>query len=114
MQTGFDALLENAPIGVFRMDLEGRCLFANSKLVQLYGYASGEQLRQHLSDFGHSRYADGLSRRQFFQDLLQDKTGNGGAPQEFALCNPPEVWVREQVQVVRSSTGDPVYFEGYV
>ncbi|MEN9241618.1 MAG: PAS domain S-box protein [Thermostichus sp. DG02_3_bins_51] len=114
MQTGFDALLENAPIGVFRMDLEGRCLFANSKLAEIYGYTSEEQLRQHLSDFGHFLYAEGLGRRQFFQDLLQDKTGNGGAPQEFALRTLPEVWVREQVWVVRNSMGDPVYFEGYV
>ncbi|MCF2970158.1 PAS domain S-box protein [Synechococcus sp. Nb3U1] len=116
MLTGFDVLLENAPVGIFRMDLEGRCLFANPKLAEIYGYASSTHLRRHLSDFGHRFYTNAAGRRHFFRDLLQGQVDDGGSAQEWHLHNRQglDVWVREQVQIGRNTAGDPLYLEGYV
>ncbi len=116
MLAGFDALLENAPIGIFRLDLKGRYLFANSKLAEIYGYASSAHLVRYLSDFGHRLYANAAGRRQFFRDLLEGKVGDAGVAHEFLLHSRKglDLWVREQVQVTRNPAGDPLYLEGYI
>ncbi|MCJ2542422.1 PAS domain-containing sensor histidine kinase [Thermostichus vulcanus] len=116
MLTGFDALLENAPIGIFRLDLEGRCLFANSKLAEIYGYRSTAQLIRHLTDFGHRFYLQASTRSQTLQELLQANPQPSPSPHEFQIRNRQgqTLWVREQIYVVRSKAGDPLCFEGYV
>jgi len=116
MLAGLDVLLENAPIGIFRADLQGRYRFANAKLAEIYGYTSSAHLMRHLSDFGHHLYADAAGRRQFFQDLLAGKVGDGRVAQEFLIHSRKglDLWVREQIQVVRNPAGDPLCFEGYV
>lgn len=116
MLAELDVLLENAPIGIFRVDLQGRYRFANAKLAEIYGYTSSAHLMRHLSDFGHHLYADAAGRRQFFQDLLAGKVGDGRVAQEFLIHSRKglDLWVREQIQVVRNPAGDPLCFEGYV
>ena len=52
-------LMNSMAAGVYGIDLEGNCTFANSACLQMLGYRSEEFLGRNIHRLAHDRYADG-------------------------------------------------------
>ena len=57
--------------GVFITSVQGQYLYANKRLVQIYGFASSEELIHHFTNIGDQLYVDKNSRPQFTKLLKE-------------------------------------------
>ena len=51
-------VLDHAPIGVFRTTPEGRFLYANQALAEMYGYPAQQDLMTSVQDIAAELFAD--------------------------------------------------------
>src|SRR2546430_12269900 len=61
-ETGYETLVEHAPVGIYRSNPEGRFLSVNAALVRVLGYNSAAELLQ--LDMARDVYADAAERRR--------------------------------------------------
>ena len=102
--------LENVPVGVYRTTPDGRILYANPKLADLFGFASVEELKNvDLNDGGIAQ-----DDRTAFKDRVER---DGQLVQNETVWTRPdgsEVHVLESARVVRDEDGSVRYYEGVV
>lgn len=68
-ETPYENLVENAPIGIYRVDDGGDLLYANDTLAQMVGCESAEQLHSEDVELEYTDPADWES----FRELLEEK-----------------------------------------
>ena len=110
-ETRYRQLLDNAPIGIYRTAPCGRILMVNPALVWMLGFGSSDELvgRGVLECGAAPRY----SRDEFKAEL--ERTGEIlGREAEWYTYDGRSIIVRENVRVVRDSSGAVLYYEGTV
>ncbi len=109
---GFDLLLDNLPVGVYRVEPgpEGRVTYANLPLVRMLGYGSREELQatspaylrfSSVEQGGATNLASSLSGEISLCKRLERKNGDS-------------VWVGLSVRTVGDGFGAVAYHEGVV
>lgn len=66
----YRAMIENAPLGVFRATLEGEIRYANEALTDMLGYGSQDEMLEDEAP----RYEDPEDREEFFNALREHGT----------------------------------------
>lgn len=109
----YQAIFNNAPVGIFRSSPEGRFMEVNPALAKMLGYDSPEELIKKVTNISHDVYVDSSRRKEIVSSTLQScqikvfesryKKRDG---QEFdALL---------YLQAVKSEDGETLYLEGMV
>ncbi|MCX7176313.1 MAG: EAL domain-containing protein [Proteobacteria bacterium] len=107
-ETRFKATFENAPVGVVRLDLEGRFLEVNRKLCEITGYNRKEMLGYKIFDITHEQ--DVEPDRRGLADLVAGKIGGFNREIRFVNKNAEAVWLDLSISLVRDKLGEPEYF----
>lgn len=102
--------LENVPVGVYRSTPDGRILYANPQLANLFGVASVEDLKDvDLNEAGIAQ-----DDRTVFKERVERE---GQIVQDETAWTRPDgsvVHVLESARVVRDEDGSVRYYEGVV
>ena len=107
----FRLLFENAQIGIYRTTPGGEIEFANPRLVELLGYASGEELQRR--DLEREGYHPRFARRQFKEALERDGRVIGFEA-AWRRRDGSLIHVRENAHAVTDTEGTVVAYEGTV
>ena len=106
-------LYENAPIGDFSVDMDGRIHDVNKSAVQLLGYARDDLIGRSIIDL----YADTPAGKEKAQQLNQRiRAGEEVYDEEMEMrrADGSSVWVSLTVQLVRDAQGQPIGRRGLV
>jgi PAS domain S-box-containing protein len=107
----FRNLYENSPIGIYRTSPDGKILLANSKIVEMLGYSSYDELAN--INVKQSGYAGDYTRDDFI--FLLEKNGEiTGYETTWHKKNNEIVHVRENAKAIKDSTGKILYYDGTV
>ncbi|MCB0751887.1 MAG: PAS domain S-box protein, partial [Ignavibacteriae bacterium] len=106
----FRSLLENSAIGIFRTTPNGKIIFANSKLVNLLGYKSLEELTQ--IDVPKKIYANPNSKKKI-KTLLEKQDSIKDYLEIFKKKDGTLIHVKENARVIRDeNTNKVLFYEG--
>ncbi|MCB0743852.1 MAG: PAS domain S-box protein, partial [Ignavibacteriae bacterium] len=106
----FRSLLENSTIGIFRTTPNGKVIFANSKLVNLLGYSSLEELTQ--IDVPKKIYANPNSRKKI-KNILEKEDSIKDYLEIFKKKDGTLIHVKENARVIRDeNTNKVLFYEG--
>ena len=111
-EAGFKALVDRAPIGIYRSTPEGRFLSANAALVRLLGYASVADVLG--LDLARDVYTDPAERqrlleRDTYSDSEYDEVEANWKRQDGRLLT-----VQLSVRAVRKAAREVEYYETFV
>src|SRR5256886_2284427 len=111
-ETGYETLVEHAPVGIYRSNPEGRFLSVNAALVRVLGYNSAAELLQ--LDMARDVYADAAERRRLldrdsYTDREYDEVEATWKRQDGRLLT-----VQLSVRAVRNADRQVEYYETFV
>ena len=67
----FRNIFEGAPVGIFQSTVEGRFLSVNSRLAEMFGYASPEHMRTAITGIGGQLFTDPEKRRAIVDRAIE-------------------------------------------
>jgi diguanylate cyclase (GGDEF)-like protein/PAS domain S-box-containing protein len=108
----FKATFENAPVGVVRLDLEGRFLEVNQKLCEITGFRRDQLLGYKALDFTHAD--DVENDKQGLASLVAGKIGVFNREKRIVRSDGAAVWADLSTSLVRDKSGQPEYFVAMV
>jgi PAS domain S-box-containing protein len=108
----YRGIFEGSVDGIFRTDLDGHYLEANSALASIYKYASVADFTEHMVS-ATSLYVD-PQRRQEFRDRIERDGVVTDFESEVRCADGSTVWINENARVVTDAEGRPRYYEGLV
>lgn len=108
----FRLAFENANIGVWLIDLEGRLLRANNRMCQILGYNRDELERLNVNDVTHPQDVD--LPLEFVEGSLAGKTDHITFEKRYIHKQGYVVWANASTSLVRDSFGQPLYFISHV
>lgn len=104
-------LFENSPVGIYRVNPDGRILMANPTLVRMLGYGSFKELA--ASSSKKADYEPTYLRKKIKKRLeKEDKVK--GFEAKWRRHDKTIIHVRENAKAIRASDGSVVYYEGTV
>jgi len=104
-------LFVNSPLGIYRVNAEGRILMANPTLIRMLGYSSFDELT-----------STGQKRRDYepsyLRKKIKDKLGKEGRVRGFetkwSKRDKSIIFVRENAKAINAPDGTLLYYEGTV
>jgi PAS domain S-box-containing protein len=109
----YRSFFENATEGIFQTTPDGRYLICNSALAHIYGYASVDELLEHLTDIEQQLYVYPQRRQEFIEQL-----NTHGVVREFESQvyrqDGSIIWICENARAVYDEQGALLYYEGFV
>ncbi|MEQ8755667.1 MAG: response regulator [Coleofasciculus sp. G1-WW12-02] len=109
----YRSIFENAVGGIFQTTLDGRYLSANPALARIYGYASPDELINHITDVEHQLYVNPSQRREFIR-LVHEQGAVSGFECQVYRRDGSIIWICENSRAVRDHQGAILYYEGSV
>lgn len=101
-------LYANAAIGIYRMTVDGKILFANPHLVRMLGFASFEALAARNAGAG----GPGLKRDTHgFLNLLHGEEEVRGLESKWYKNDGMEIFVRENIRVFYNDDGSVAFYD---
>jgi diguanylate cyclase (GGDEF)-like protein/PAS domain S-box-containing protein len=104
----YRASFECAPIGVSRLDLDGRWLQVNRKLCEITGYSRDEMLGLSFQDITHPE--DIESEAAGIRALILGEIESLDREKRYIRKGGNFVWVQLRTSLVRAASGEPKYF----
>ncbi len=104
-------LFVNSPLGIYRVNAEGRILMANPTLIRMLGYSSFDELT--LSGSKKRDYVPSYLRRKI-KDRLEKEGRVRGFDTKWRKRDKSVIFVRENAKAIRSPDGTLLYYEGTV
>jgi PAS domain S-box-containing protein len=104
-------LVEYAPIGIFRTTPEGRYLMANSRLAEMYGFDSADDLKQSVDDIGAQFYMDQAERAAIRKAVERGEVKRMEVRRRRK--DGSLMWVALSVRAVRDRDGKILHYEGF-
>ncbi|MFZ7112258.1 MAG: PAS domain S-box protein [Desulfatiglandales bacterium] len=108
----YKSIYENAIVGIFRTDKEGRFIEANTTLARMHGFGSVEELLRNAADLGDI-YAKPKNTKTISKTLREKGMARGLDGEIFSRDGHTR-WVRMNVRAERDGKGDILYYEGTV
>src|ERR1017187_5502549 len=109
----YRAIFENATEGIFQSTVQGQYLVANSALARIYGYASPEQMIEHVNSLRTQIYVDPTRQFQFAKAIARDPGVTQFESQVYRKDG-EVIWISETARGVRDANGTLLYYEGTV
>ena len=107
-------LFEFLPIGAYRSNESGVMLRANAALVQLNGYGSEAELLLGVTDIANEWYVVPSRRDEFKALMARDGRVVDFVSEIYRHKSRARCWVRENAHLVRSPSGEVLYYEGTI
>jgi len=104
-------LFVNSPLGIYRVNAEGRILMGNPTLIRMLGYPSFDEL---VSVGGKRRDYEPSYLRKKIKDRLEKEGRVRGFETKWRKRDKTSIFVRENAKAVRSPDGTLLYYEGTV
>lgn len=104
----FRSILENAPIGMALVSLEGRWVETNAALSKIVGYSKQELQNLTFQDITHPD--DLTSDLNYVEQLLGDAITSYQMQKRYICKNGEIVWVSLAASLMRNEHGAPEYF----
>ncbi|QID16810.1 PAS domain S-box protein [Nitrogeniibacter mangrovi] len=108
----FEAIFEQAPVGIAHVSLDGHWLQVNTRLCEIMGYPAEELKRCTFPDIlsPGGRAAAQALRRQMLAGQIERHTEE----RRYVRRDGRVVWVRVRTALVREADGAPAYFVSVV
>jgi len=111
-EASYSALVQQAPLGIYRSTASGRFVSANAALARILGYDSPEQLL--TLDMAHDVYADPEERRRLVeQDTYTDKVYDE-LEATWKKKDGSRIRVQLSVRASRDQEGSVEFYEAFV
>jgi len=107
----FHDLIMDAPLGVYASTPDGRFLFANSTMAQMYGYDSPEEMIQTVTDIT-AMYVD-PSDREEFQCILEAEGKVANNECRMYCKDGSIIWVSRNAKIIRDKDGRTSHYQGF-
>ena len=105
----FRSLYENAAIGIYRTDPDGRILMANPAAVRMLGYETLDELEQR--NLEQEGYEPSYSRRKF-REQIEETDVITGLESAWTQKDGSIIYVRESARAIRDKHGNIKYYDG--
>jgi len=106
-------LFDHAVEGIFITSIEGRYLLVNSRLAEIYGFDSTEELMQHFEDIGSQLYVE-PGRRQEFAAAMQKHGQVLQFESQVRRKDGRIIWISENARWMQDEVSGEPYYEGTV
>lgn len=113
-EESYRRLFERSPVGIYRSSLDGKQLRANPALVRLNGYNSEAELIEGVEDIATEWYVDAKRRSDFAQELEENGVVSQFESEIYRHKTRERIWITEDAYIVRSNTGEALFYEGMV
>jgi len=110
---GNPVFFDDVVVGIFRSTEEGRYVYANHRLAELYGYDSPAQLIEAIGDIEGQLYVE-PEQRDLFLKLIQQQGRIEQFESEIFRRDGSRIWISETARTVRDESGRVLYYEGTV
>ena len=110
---GRKVFLERAPVGIFQSTPEGKYVYANQRLAEIYGYESPEELITGIQNIAREVYADPAQREEVMA-LLKVKGWVEDYETERIRKDGERIWVSTSIRAAADPAGETVLYDGYV
>ena len=107
------SVFDEVVVGIFRTSKEGKYIYANQRLAELYGYGSSEELIKAIGDIEGQLYVD-PNQRELFLELIQAQRRIEQFESEIFRKDGSRIWISETARVVRDKDSKPLFYEGTV
>ena len=104
----FRATFEQAAVGMAHVDLDGRWLHVNEKLLEIVGYGREELLGLTFQDITHPDDLD--ADLDHLRRLLAGEMETYSMEKRYFRKDGSIVWIELTVSLVRNASGKPAYF----
>ncbi|HOW55527.1 MAG TPA: PAS domain S-box protein [Syntrophorhabdaceae bacterium] len=104
-------LFDNSPIGIYRIDQDGRILMANPALIRMMGYASYDEFSS-VRSFKKSCEPTYLGKK--IKDRLEKEGRIRGFEARWKLPDGSVIYVSENARAIKDDDGKTLYYEGTV
>ncbi len=108
----YRSIFEGSVDGIFRTDLEGRYIEANSALARIYKYESIQDFYDHMGT-AKSLYVD-PARRDQFRELIERDGLVKDFESEVHCADGSTIWIDETARVLKDDSGHAAFYEGLV
>lgn len=105
------ALVKNAPVGIFSSMPDGRYLHLNQKMADIFGYSSPEEMKERVRDVYVDIYVD-PNDRFLISEELQHVGSVVGRELEVKHADGEKRWISLSLRKARDESGEEV-FEGF-
>lgn len=110
----YRALFDNSLIGIYRSSVDGRMIEANQALTRFNGYESKEEFLASVTDIAAEWYVEPGRRQDFQRELEEHGRVTNFESEVYRHKTRERVWISENAQAVRDSSGKILYYEGTV
>ena len=98
--SGNPEVFDDVVVGIFRTTEEGRYIYANHRLAELYGYESPEQLIEAIGDIEGQLYVES-KQRDLFLKVIQRQGRIEQFESEIFRRDGSRIWISETARTVR-------------
>ncbi|MDX2097478.1 MAG: adenylate/guanylate cyclase domain-containing protein [Leptolyngbyaceae cyanobacterium bins.59] len=109
----YRSIFENSTEGIFQATQEGKYLNVNPALARIFGYDSPEELMNSIANIGRQLYVK-PERRDELRVYLQQFKEITGAESEVYRKDGSQIWISENVWIVKDTNDNFSYYEGTV
>ena len=106
-------VFDEVVVGIFRSSKEGKYIYVNQRLAELYGYGSSEELIKAIGDIEGQLYVDS-NQRELFLELIQAQGRIEQFESEIFRKDGSRIWISETARIVRDNNNKPLFYEGTV
>ncbi|MFQ6109658.1 MAG: PAS domain S-box protein, partial [Candidatus Aminicenantales bacterium] len=107
----YRSFVENSVIGFYRAAPDGRLFMVNPSLVKMLGFSSFEELEKWNSE---KKWMAGRFSRPAFREKIAQNGQIAGLETAWLKPDGTDIYVRENVRVIRDAKNKILYYEGTV
>jgi diguanylate cyclase (GGDEF)-like protein/PAS domain S-box-containing protein len=107
IELDFEAIYEQAAVGITRVDLDGVLTGVNQKFCEMLGYAREELLGRHVREITHP--ADYGQGERYRGAVIRGERRSASGEKRFVRRDGSVLWARRTMSVARDSSGRPLY-----
>lgn len=108
----FRLAFENANIGVWLIDMDGKLLRVNHRMCEILGYTAAELEQLNVNDISHPQDID--VSLDFIQRSLEGQLDHIDFEKRYLHKQGHIIWANTSTSLVRDPNGEPLYFISHV
>lgn len=105
----YRTLIENIPIGLYRMTPDGHFLDVNAALMQMLGYADRDEL---VATDTRTLFVDPDDQGRFVKAMMDNDPSPASIVVQKRRRDGTQLWSRMTARIVRGDKGEVLYYEG--
>jgi two-component system cell cycle sensor histidine kinase/response regulator CckA len=105
----YRSLIENIPVGLYRMTPDGHFLDVNAALMQMLGYTDRDEL---VATDTRTLFADPDDQGRFIKAMMDNDPSPASIVVQKRRRDGTQLWSRMTARIVRGAKGEVLYYEG--